>query len=179
MTGRHASVHVSTSSIAPAADGRRVHTGVPPRAAREFAALLGWLDDLGWRDEYPESFFLEMGVERGGVHVSEIRTDVEATAIFNAGREALRFLAERLPAYDFFVGAQRCGLAAGIVYAPEEVIVDPHFVARGFPVAIHHDEIGREAVHLGLPFVCRAAPGAVTRAPRLGEHDAEVLGALR
>lgn len=140
--------------------------------------MLGWLDELGLRDEYPESFFLLMGVERGGIKMGEIRTDVEATAVFNAGREALRFVAERLSAYEFFVGAQRAGLAAGIVYAPEEVVADPHFVARGFPTPIHHDEIGREVVHLGLPFVCRAAPGAVTRAPRLGEHDDEVLGPL-
>ncbi len=179
MTGRHASVHLSTTSIAAAADGRRVHTGVPPRAGREFANLLGWLDELGLRDEYPESFFLEMGVERGGVHVSEIRDDVEATAIFNAGREALRFVAGRLDAYEFFTGAQRWGLAAGIVYAPEEVIEDPHFVARGFPVPIRHDEIGRRALHPGLPFVCQAAPGGLTRSPRLGEHDAEILDALR
>lgn len=179
MTGRHASVNLSTSSIAPAADGRRVHTGVPPRSGKEFASLLGWLEALGWKDDYAESFFLQMGVDRGGVHITELRTDVEATAIFNAGREGLRFLADRLPAYEFFVGAQRCGLAAGIVYSPEEVLADPHFVARGFPVPIHHEEIGRDAVHLGLPFVCQAAPGAVTRAPRLGEHDDEVLGARR
>jgi len=179
MTGRHAGVNLTTSSIAPAADGRMVHTGVPPRSAREFESLLGWLGELGLRDVYPESFFLEMGIARGGVHVSELRVDVEATAIFNAGREAMRFLADRLTAYDFFLGAQRCGLAVGIVYSPEEVIEDPHFVARGFPVEIFHDEIGRAAVHLGLPFVCQAAPGAITRAPRLGEHDAEILGALR
>ena len=178
MTGRHAGVTLSTASIAPAADGRMVHTGVPPRSAREFASLLRWLDDLGLRDAYPECFFLDMGVERGGVQMTELRIDAEATAIFNAGREAMRFLAERLPAYEFFLGAQRCGLAAGIVYSPEEVITDPHFVARGFPVEIYHDEIGRPAVHLGLPFVCQAAPGAVTRAPHLGEHDAEILGPL-
>ena len=179
MTGRHAGVTPTTSSIAPAADGRMVHTGVPPRSAREFESLLRWLDELGLRDEFGESFFLDMGIARGGVHISELHVDVEATAIFNAGREAMRFLADRLPAYDYFVGAQRYGLAAGIVYAPEEVMLDPHFVARGFPVEIFHDEIDRTATHLGLPFVCQAAPGAITRAPRLGEHDGEILGPLR
>lgn len=178
MTGRHAGVNLSTSSIAPAADGRRVHTGVPPRSPKEFRALLDWLDKERLRDQYGESFFLEMGIERGGVSISELRVDAEATAIFNAGREAMRFLADRLSAYDFFLGAQSHGLAAGIVYSPEEVIEDPHFVARGFPVELHHDEIGRTAVHLGLPFVCQAAPGGVTRAPHLGEHDDEILGSL-
>ena len=130
--------------------------------------------------ELPEVETTRRGIEPhvSGVQMTELRTDAEAMAIFNAGREAMRFLAERLPAYEFFLGAQRCGLAAGIVYSPEEVIIDPHFVARGFPVEIYHDEIGRSAVHLGLPFVCPAAPGEVTRAPHLGEHDAEILGPL-
>jgi benzylsuccinate CoA-transferase BbsE subunit len=179
MTGRHASVRLSTPSIVEARDGRLVHTGVPPRFAHEFTNLLRWLDDLGLRSEYHESFFLEMGEARGGVQTNEIHTDVEAGAIFNAGREALRFIAERLDAYEFFVGAQRHGLATGIVYSPEEVIEDPHFVARGFPVEVEHRELGRSFTYPGLPFVCQAAPGAITRAPRLGEHDEQILGPLR
>jgi crotonobetainyl-CoA:carnitine CoA-transferase CaiB-like acyl-CoA transferase len=179
MTGRHAGVRLTTSSIAPAADGRLVHTGVPPRYAHEFASLLRWLDDLGLRDEYHESFFLQMGIDRGGVQMSEIHTDVEAQAIFNAGREGLRFLAARLDAYDFFTGAQQHGIAVGIVYSPEEVLEDPHFVARGFPVMVEHPELGRSFTYAGPPFVCPAAPGAVTRAPRLGEHDAPILGPRR
>ncbi|HEV8296223.1 MAG TPA: CoA transferase [Acidimicrobiales bacterium] len=179
MTGRHASVRLSTPSIGPAADGRLIHTGVPPRFGPEFVDLLGWLDDLGLRDEYPETFFIEMGVARGGVQLSEIHTDVEAQAIFNAGREALRFIAARVGAYEFFTGAQSHGIAAGIVYAPEEVIEDPHFVARGFPVPVEHPELGRTITYPGLPFVCPAAPGGITRAPRLGEHDEQILGPLR
>lgn len=177
MTGRHASVNLTTSSMAPAVDGKVVHTGVPPRAAHEFANLLAWLDELGWRDDYAEAFFLQMGVDRGGVHLSQIYADVEAQAIFNAGRECLRFLAGRLPAYEFFVGAQRHGLAAGILYSPEEVLADPHFVARGYPVEVVEPD-GRVAIHPGLPVAMHGSPGRITRAPRLGEHQREVLDGL-
>jgi crotonobetainyl-CoA:carnitine CoA-transferase CaiB-like acyl-CoA transferase len=177
MTGRHAGVRVTTSSISPAADGKMVHTGVPPRGTREFVAVLEWLDELGWRDDFPESFFLVMGVERGGVSVTEINSDPEAQAIFNAGRECLRFLASRLPAYDFFRGAQQHGLSTGVVLAPEEVLADPHFVARGFPVVVDRGD-GTSVTHLGLPVAMRGSPGCIRRAPLLGEHQSEVLDPL-
>ena len=35
MTSRHAGVNPTTTSIAPAGDGRLIHTGVPPRSANE------------------------------------------------------------------------------------------------------------------------------------------------
>lgn len=167
MTGRHANVYPTTPSIAEAGDGRLVHTGVPPRAAREFENLLGWLADLGLTDEFAETFFLEMGRERGGVRLDEITTDPEAAAIFNAGREALRFIASRVDSYDFFIDAQNHGMAAGILYAPEEVLSDPHFVARGFPTPVDHD--GETVTYPGLPVAFRGTPGRITRAPRLGE----------
>jgi crotonobetainyl-CoA:carnitine CoA-transferase CaiB-like acyl-CoA transferase len=179
MTGRHAGVRLTTSSIAPAADGTLVHSGVPPRSGPEFGQLLAWIDDLGLRDEFGEAFFLEMGRERGGVHISEIYSDPEAQAIFNAGREGVKFLAARLGAYDFFIGAQTHGLAATVVYSPEEVLSDPHFVARGFPTPVEHEDLGATYTYPGLPFGFGASPGRITRAPHLGEHDDVVLAPLR
>ena len=175
QTGRHASVRMSTSSFAEAGDGRMVHSGVPPRSGAEYQRLIDWLTDEGVRDEYPETFFLEMGVARGGVHLSEIHTDPEAQAIFNAAREAVRFMAQRGTAYEFFIGAQTHGLAATVVYSPEEVLSDPHFVARGFPVEVEHDDIGESYTYAGLPFICNGSASQLRRAPRIGEHN-ELLG---
>ena len=171
QTGRHASVRMTTSSFAEAADGRTVHSGVPPRSAAEFQRLLDWMAEEGVLEQYPEAFFLEMGVTRGGAHLSEINTDPEAQAIFHAGREGIRFMAERSAAYEFFVGAQSHGIAATVVYSPEEVLSDPHFVARGFPVEVDHDDIGATYTYLGLPFICNGSVSQLRRAPRIGEHN--------
>ena len=70
--------------------------------------------------------------------------DDETTAIFSAGREALNLIAAKLSAYDFFLGAQRAGLAVGVIYAPEEAYEDPHFRERGFQVEVDHPELGRK-----------------------------------
>src|SRR5687767_9468376 len=171
QTGRHASVRMTTSSFAESADGRMVHSGVPPRSGAEYQRLLDWLSDEGVRDQYAEAFFLEMGVARGGVQLSETATDPEAQAIFNAGREGIRFMAEHMTAYEFFMGAQAHGIAATVVYSPEEVLSDPHFVARGFPVDVDHDELGASYTYAGLPFICNGSKSQLRRAPRIGEHN--------
>jgi crotonobetainyl-CoA:carnitine CoA-transferase CaiB-like acyl-CoA transferase len=174
QTCRHAGVFPTASSLAPDVHGRLLHTGVPPRAVKEFDALLAWLDDLGLASEYPETFFLEMGRDRGGVHLSELAEDVEAREIFGAGREALAFIASRLTDREFFVEAQRRGLAVGVIYAPEEVMDDPHFVARGFPTPVEHDDLGRAYLYPGAPFVAERSPWRIARrAPHVGEHDAD------
>ncbi len=177
QTARHAAVHPTMSTDAVCADGRQVNTGVPPRSAEEFRGVLEWLDEIGGRAEFHDIALLEMGVERGGVQIHEIFDDAEAMAVFGAGREVLRFIAQRVSAYDFFIGAQSRGMPCGIIYAPEEVLSDPHFVARGFPVSVHHDAIGRDVVYPGAPFVSPRSPWRISRpAPLVGEHQAEIFG---
>ena len=161
-------------------DGIAVTTGFPPRTPGEFATVLDWLDELGVRADFDDAVLLELGAQGSEIRLSDIGRDVEVTAIFGAGREAVAFIASKLPAYDFFVAAQRRGLACGVVNAPEEVMRDVHFVERGFPVEVFHDDLHRAVEYAGAPFIAHGSPwqGGV-RAPRLGEHDEVVLGPLR
>ena len=180
QTGRHASPHPTLPSMVPDVDGRPVNTGAPPRLAAEFTALLGWLEDLGLRERFAESALLALGVERGGVDVAGLSEDVEGQAIYAAGREALSLIASQLSGYDYFVQGQQRGLATSVIYAPEEVLSDPHFVARGFPTEVYEESLGRRVVHAGAPIAFGASPWRIrARAPRLGEHNAEILDPLR
>jgi crotonobetainyl-CoA:carnitine CoA-transferase CaiB-like acyl-CoA transferase len=180
QTCRHAMPYPTPSCIAPDVDGSLVHTGVPPRSAKEFAALLQWLRDLGVYEDFPEAVFLEMGRDRGGVRLADIMTDVETQEIFRVGRDALVFIASRTRGVDFFVEGQRRGLAVGVLNAPEDVMEDPHFIARGFPTKVRHDDLGRDVLYPGAPFLSDVSPWRIrSRAPRLGEHDAKILVPLR
>jgi crotonobetainyl-CoA:carnitine CoA-transferase CaiB-like acyl-CoA transferase len=176
LTGRHASATPTLDSQMKCADGAYVNTGVPPRKPAEFAKLLGWLRSLGLEPEFPEAVFLQMGAERASIDLSRIGQDEELTAIFGAGREAMNFIASRVSAYEFFSGAQRAGLAVGVIYAPEEAYEDAHFRARGFQVEVHHPEHGRSFRYPGAPYAMQKGAWRISRrAPRLGEHTQEVL----
>ena len=177
QTGRHASVSPSRETQQLCADGRYANTGVPPRRPHEFAALDEWLKELGLHAELPEAVFLAMGANwEGPFDLAKIGRDDAVTAIFGAGRDALKLIASRVSAQDFFLGCQRTGLAVGVVNAPEEAFEDPHFKARGFQVPVFHEELHRSVVYPGAPYALKASPWAISRrAPRLGEHDAEVF----
>ena len=180
QTGRHAAVNPSSETQQRCADGRHANTGVPPRTPDEFGRLLKWLRDTGLEDELPEAVFLEMGAEWDGpFDLARIGRDDAVTAIFGAGREAMKLIASRLPAQDFFVGCQRAGLAAGAVNAPEEAFEDEHFKARGIQVEVEHEDLGRTVRYPGAPYRMTGSPWRISRrAPRLGEHNDEVLGSL-
>jgi hypothetical protein len=143
--------------------------------------MLEWVRQLGLEEQFPEAIFLEMGAAlEGQLNLSLIGVDDEITAIFAAGRAALMLIAENVAAYDFFVGCQTRGLAVGVIYSPEEAYEDPHFKARGFQVEVRHEELGRSFRYPGAPYKLPASPWGISRrAPRLGEHDAEVLGGDR
>jgi crotonobetainyl-CoA:carnitine CoA-transferase CaiB-like acyl-CoA transferase len=180
QTGRHASDEPTTPAQHRAADGRYVYIGFTWGTVPQLLAILNWLDELGLRDGHPEAFWLEIGIERGGLHFSELGQDVEATAVFGAIRSALELIVSRLPARDFFLGAAERGLSSGVVSSVDEVIADPHFVEREFAVTIDDPRVGREVTYPGAPFRSATAPWRIGRpAPRLGEHDAEVLDLLR
>ena len=176
QTGRHAMTTISMPTQMECADGRHVTTGFPPRSQRDYEALVDWIETLGFRDAFPETMLLDLAIERGGVTIAEMATDDLARDIFGAGREALCFIAERIPAYDFFVGGQTRGLACGVVASPEEAFESEHFVARGFQVEVEHEDLGHAYRYPGAPFLMPASPWRISRrAPHVGEHTDQIL----
>ena len=180
QTGRHASTRPSGETQMQCADGRFVNTGVPPRFPREFSNLLQWLRTLNLEEQLPEAVFLEMGAEwQGPFDLSLLGSDDTITAIFSAGREALKLIARSVSAYDFFIGCQNAGLAVGTINSPEEAFEDPHFKARGFQEPVQHDDFDATYTYPGAPYKLPASPWAISRrAPHLGEHTEEVFAEL-
>jgi crotonobetainyl-CoA:carnitine CoA-transferase CaiB-like acyl-CoA transferase len=180
QTGRHAATIATADTQTRCRDGKWVNTGVPPRYPADFASLLEWVRALGLEEQLPETVFLEMGAALDQpIDFAALGRDDEATAIYGAGRAALVLIAQNVTAYDFFIGCQTRGIASGVIYSPEEAFEDPHFRARGFQVEVEHPELGRSVRYPGAPYKLPASPWRISRrAPRLGEHDAEVLGVL-
>lgn len=174
QTGRHAYPVRSSPVQVRCADGRYATTGVLPRKPEDFTRMLDWLDELGLTEELPEAVFLEVGAAREQpVDLALIGVDDETTAILSAARDAIRLIASRLPAKDFFVTSQRRGFPCGAVLSPDEAFDDEHTVARGFHTPVMHPELGRTVTYPGVPYLFSATPAATpTRPPLLGEHNA-------
>lgn len=178
QTGRHASEIPTMDIQLQTGDGGYCTTPLGLTAAANYQATIDWLRELGLEDEFPETFFLQMGVDRGGVSMKVLGIDIEATEIYRAGREALYLIGSKMTAAEFFVKAQQKGIACGAVYAPDEALRDEHFRFRNYPIEVEHPELGRSFTYPGLPFTAPSIPTAIKRAPLVGEHTKEVLAAL-
>jgi crotonobetainyl-CoA:carnitine CoA-transferase CaiB-like acyl-CoA transferase len=81
------------------------------------------------------------------------------------------------PAAHWLAALEAAGIPAGPVLQYDEVFTDPQILARDMVVETTHPHTGKFRT-MGVPVKLSATPGAVTRpAPRLGEHNDEVLGA--
>ena len=171
QTGRHAHIRPTEWTQIRCADGRWFNTGVPPRNKREFAALRTWVEELGLVEECSPYEILKLGDNYERIGLFELDADPLAGEVFQAGRDVIEFLGQRLSAYELFVGLQERGMACGIVYSPEEMMQDPHFVERGFPVDIFYEDRGTSFTHPGAPYRFGRTPWRAKRAPLLGEHQ--------
>ena len=179
QTGRHAAVTPSLPSQVQCSDGRWVNSGFPPRRGVEYGLVYDWLVELDALEEFPGSFFVELGRHHDRIDISRLEEDPELREIFTAGRQAMTFVASKMPAYEFFTQGQERGFQVGIIYSPEEVLDDPHFVARGWPTPLHQPELGREVTYPGPPYRFEKSPWHLaSTAPRIGEHTAEVLAEI-
>ena len=73
---------------------------------------------------------------------------------------------------------ERAEVTAAPVYDIDQFMADPHVVAREILVDLPDDQMGRLPMHNVIPRFSDT-PGRLRRpAPALGEHTAEILGAL-
>jgi crotonobetainyl-CoA:carnitine CoA-transferase CaiB-like acyl-CoA transferase len=171
QTGRHAS-HVPTEEIVQLdRDGYEVHTGLPPHTPGELARLIAWLDDLDLRAEFPLMVLLELAIEHGGIDLSKLHNDELTQECHRVARGAMTLIASKLTRREFFLEGQTRGFAVGMVLAPDEVLADPHLVARGYLAKVQQPQLGRSVVHAGLPVRFGGTPGEIRPAPRPGEHQ--------
>ncbi len=168
QTGRHASYLPTDPTIFLDRNGREVHTGFPPRHAHELVKLLAWVDELGLRDELPMVTLIELAIEQGGIDLSRIAEDELVAECYRSVRDTVVLIASNMTAREFFVEGQTRGFAVGMVMSPDEVMVDEHLVARGYPASVFTPQLGREVIHPGLPICFTGTPGRITHAPLLG-----------
>ena len=79
---------------------------------------------------------------------------------------------------EIFYAAHQQRFIYGVIDSPEETVDNPQIQARGYYVPVEHPHLG-EITFPGAPFLMSDSPWQVqSAAPRLGEHNAAVLGEL-
>lgn len=79
---------------------------------------------------------------------------------------------------EIFYAAHEKRFIYGVIDSPEETVDNPQIQARGYYVPLPHPDLG-EITFPGAPFLMGDSPWQVhAAAPRLGEHNAAVLGDL-
>ena len=173
QTGRHASVIPTPQAQVLCKDGRYVNVGIGARTEEQWFHLLAWMEEEGLVENLGEylSYPSREAMRRG---------DPDAMAQQRRVADTLRKMAAKTDSYDLFTRAQELGFQWGIINSPEDVLNDPHFKARGFPVEVEHPELGETFIYTGAPYRLTKSPWRIAnRAPLLGEHNEQVyLGDL-
>jgi crotonobetainyl-CoA:carnitine CoA-transferase CaiB-like acyl-CoA transferase len=163
QTARHAAVSITHARLSTSADGVFMLANLSP-FEREERALAQLADQVG------------IGHVLGTPEFAQLEKDDRvAAAVYR--NDLLCEVVARLPAGEIFSRAQALGLAWSPIRRPEENLDDPHFNARGSFAPISHPELGRELRYPGTVASDGRRPhfSYTRRAPRLGEHTAEVL----
>jgi crotonobetainyl-CoA:carnitine CoA-transferase CaiB-like acyl-CoA transferase len=80
---------------------------------------------------------------------------------------------------ELFQKSAEIGLKMGISLTPEDMMIFPQLVDRGFFTEVDYPELGTTLTHPGSPTRFSDAPqGIKHRAPLIGEHNGEVYKEL-
>jgi len=91
----------------------------------------------------------------------------------------VRFFAS-LEGEEAYHGLQARSFVACISRAVEEIVRDQHWAGRGFFATVDHPDLGRQFIYPGAYAIFSETPWAISRrAPKLGEHNTEILDGLR
>ncbi len=91
--------------------------------------------------------------------------------------ERLRRWASDRSKRDVYEQAQAVNVPASYVAGPADLVDSPQYSNRGFIHQIQHQDAGTFSIP-GLPFRWEGAEAPIAPPPRVGQHNAEVLGDL-
>jgi benzylsuccinate CoA-transferase BbsE subunit len=163
QTCRHAQPTPTQPAVFATADDRYIYFALITSEQKPWQSLVEWMQSERLAADLTEPSYDDPAYRLA--HFAHIQQIVE---VF--------FLLQR--ASDIYREGQRRGLPIGVLNAPEDLPADEHLMARDYFVPVDDDAPGGPHLYPGAPIRFSAFPRPVmTRAPRLGEHTAEVLGA--
>ncbi|HZP46698.1 MAG TPA: CoA transferase [Candidatus Binataceae bacterium] len=163
QTARHAMPAVTQMRLVTTRDNILMLASISP-FEREERALIQLLDQVGIEHVLGKPEYKELE-----------KQDYRAALTYR--NDLIEQVVASLPAEELLQRAQALGLAWSPIRRPEDNLADPHFAARGTFASIEHPELGRRLRYPGTVATDGSEPHFHyhRRAPRLGEHTAQVL----
>lgn len=160
QTCRHAQPTPTQSALFATMDGRYVYFVLITAEQRPWRSLLEWMVDKDLAADLVDEAYDDPAYRlEQFAHIQEI---VEVFFLLQTASGA-------------YHEGQARGLPIGVLNAPEDLPHDAHLQAREFFVPVD-DDAGQVALHPGTPFrFSSMVPASAVRAPRLGEHDAQLI----
>jgi len=161
QTCRHAQPVMTQSAMFACADGHYVYYTLILADTRAWKVLVEWMNELGLAAMLTDPEYQDIQFRQDNFH--QIQELVECFFLVQDG-------------HDAYLEGQRRGLPIGIMNTPEDLLHDEHLQARDFFVKVDMGPEHGEILFPGDSYRFSAF-GSVPRrrAPRLGEHNAEVL----
>jgi crotonobetainyl-CoA:carnitine CoA-transferase CaiB-like acyl-CoA transferase len=145
-------------------DGRWISFVVPLGAPALWSAFAAWVAELGIDSPYDASEWSQP--EYRAAH-ADITTGV------------IERLCRRHDRDELFHEGQRRRMLVMPASTAADLAGSEHLAQRSFLAATDHEHLGRELTDVGPPYRFSATPARIPRrAPRLGEHTAEVIAEL-
>jgi crotonobetainyl-CoA:carnitine CoA-transferase CaiB-like acyl-CoA transferase len=164
QTCRHAQPTPTQPATFRCGDGRWVYFVIFVTDQKAWKTLLEWIDSKGVAVDLLDPLYDDPKFRQTQfAHIQEV---VEVFFLLQTADEA-------------YHAGQARGLPIGPINAPDELLHDEHLLAREFFVTVEHDDVA-PALYPGAPFRFSDFGSApLRRAPKLGEHTVDVLGAGR
>ena len=142
---------------------------------RDGKPLVFQLDHRGWQAAMEALGFWDIMVERGASDLGLAVISEESKDLILATLAELFATGPR----DKWVEAIRgVGLVSGPLNTLLEASSDPNIVANGYVAEMEYPEIGETLKVHGSPWQFSETPARIGVAPKLGEHNAEILDTL-
>ncbi len=157
------------------------YVGTPGGAP--WTELLDWMVEEGEAEDLGEEPYREFIGTLNLRFLTGLFTDTAALAekirmLAHLNEVLRRFLAEK-GKWEVYEVAQRRRLLFGIVSTPEDIAENPQLQHRKWLTPVEHPELGETLAYPGRPYRLSETPWAIRRRPpQVGEHNAEVYGAL-
>lgn len=163
QTCRHAQPTPTAPALFQCGDERYVYFVLFVVDQKSWHTLLDWMDTKDLAVDLREPEYSDPAFRQANFgHIQEL---VEVFFLLQTADEA-------------YHDGQARGLPIGPVNSPDDLLHDEHLVERGFFTEVEHDDVP-PALYPGVPFRFSSfASAPMRRAPKLGEHGAEVLGGV-